>query len=437
MRDKEECCKTGKARRMVSMLTILALLVSVIPAINFIILPTAEAATATYNPDGYMLQGSTNHTAGSIINLTSNDQTYMTFTSYNITPTQHVIEVELNGSSDNTTTWSQLNWTVNSGWNISSVTVTMQLYNHTLGDYPISGDGYYNYTSSSTANTDETIDQTVILNSTDFRDISGNWTLKIKGVATTQFNLNLDWVELEASYNTPPTLSPIGDKTVSVGELLEFTVNATDIEGDSLTFSTSILPSGATFNITTQVFSWTPNETQTGTFNIHFEVSDGELTDSEDITITVTTMSDEIDELENYILSLPDEAFKNNPDSRKNALTNKLEAMKKQIENGATEGAKHKLLNDIRAKMDGNMNSDWVVDPDVQEELCSMIDAILASLTSDDNGKGQLKGNSGNGNDMFGFGEKNNGNGKGNSNGGVGKGNNGNQGNGNGKGKGK
>ena len=82
----------------------------------------------------------------------------------------------------------------------------------------------------------------------------------------------------------------IGDKPVNEGELLEFTISATDPDGDSLTYSASNLPSGASFDPSTQTFSWTP--AQAGTYaGIHFEVSDGELTDSEDMTITVSTVS--------------------------------------------------------------------------------------------------------------------------------------------------
>jgi hypothetical protein len=89
--------------------------------------------------------------------------------------------------------------------------------------------------------------------------------------------------------NQPPVLNAIGDKSVDEGELLTFTISATDPDGDSLTYSASNLPSGATFNSSTRTFSWTPDEAQTYP-NIHFEVSDGELTDSENITITVNNI---------------------------------------------------------------------------------------------------------------------------------------------------
>jgi len=88
--------------------------------------------------------------------------------------------------------------------------------------------------------------------------------------------------------NEAPVLSTIGDKSVNEGSLLEFTISAYDPDGDTLTYSASNLPSGASFDASSRTFSWTPTYDQAGTYtNVHFEVSDGHLTDSEDITITV------------------------------------------------------------------------------------------------------------------------------------------------------
>jgi hypothetical protein len=94
--------------------------------------------------------------------------------------------------------------------------------------------------------------------------------------------------------NRPPKLDPIGNKTVNVGELLEFTITGTDPDGDTLTYSTSNLPPGASFS--NQVFSWTPAYTQGGPYaDVCFEVSDGFLTDLKDITITVNLLQATID----------------------------------------------------------------------------------------------------------------------------------------------
>ena len=88
--------------------------------------------------------------------------------------------------------------------------------------------------------------------------------------------------------NCAPVLDPIGDKSVAAGQTLTFSISASDPDGDSLTYSASNLPSGANFNPSSKTFSWTPNHEQAGTYpNVHFEVTDGHLTDSEDISVTV------------------------------------------------------------------------------------------------------------------------------------------------------
>jgi hypothetical protein len=90
----------------------------------------------------------------------------------------------------------------------------------------------------------------------------------------------------------PPVLNYIGNKTVVEDSLLEFTITASDPDGDSLAYSASNLPAGAVFNSSTQVFSWTPDFDQEGTYpNIHFEVNDSELADYEDITIVVADVA--------------------------------------------------------------------------------------------------------------------------------------------------
>ena len=87
--------------------------------------------------------------------------------------------------------------------------------------------------------------------------------------------------------NNPPVLDSIGNKTVDENQLLTFTVSATDLDGDDLTYSASDLPQGANFDTTTQTFSWTPTFEQQGNYTVTFTVSDRWLEDSETITITV------------------------------------------------------------------------------------------------------------------------------------------------------
>jgi hypothetical protein len=92
-----------------------------------------------------------------------------------------------------------LNWTVNSAWTSGSVNVTLQLYNYTFGNYPTSGSGYIAYTSNSTPNTDENKTQTINVNPTDFRNATGYWKIKAKGIKAdaVPFNFKADLIELK------------------------------------------------------------------------------------------------------------------------------------------------------------------------------------------------------------------------------------------------
>ncbi len=102
---------------------------------------------------------------------------------------------------------------------------------------------------------------------------------------------NIDYEEITITVldvNLTPVLNPIGNKSVNEGSLLSFVIAGTDNDGDVLAYSAAHLPSGASFNTQTRTFSWTPSYTQAGTYSgVHFEVTDGKATDSEDITIVV------------------------------------------------------------------------------------------------------------------------------------------------------
>jgi hypothetical protein len=111
----------------------------------------------------------------------------------------------------------------------------------------------------------------------------------VTGIVLTALILGvLPAIAAEPQENFPATGLDYDSSIAKAGEPLTFTISATDLDNDSLIYSASNLPPGATFDQQTRTFSWTPGYDQAGIYpNIHFEVSDGELTDSEDITITV------------------------------------------------------------------------------------------------------------------------------------------------------
>lgn len=89
-------------------------------------------------------------------------------------------------------------------------------------------------------------------------------------------------------------LNPIGNKLVSVNELLTFEIIASDSDlGDALNYTTSDLPEGAAFHTTTvpPTFNWMPTAGQAGTYQVTFIVMDScGLLDLETIVITVTEL---------------------------------------------------------------------------------------------------------------------------------------------------
>ena len=94
--------------------------------------------------------------------------------------------------------------------------------------------------------------------------------------------------------NQTPTLNPIGNQMVNEGTELRFTLLASDpdLPGQALVFGASGLPTGATFNTATREFVWTPSDTQgPNTYDVTFSVTDGVVTTSETITITVNEVN--------------------------------------------------------------------------------------------------------------------------------------------------
>ncbi len=97
----------------------------------------------------------------------------------------------------------------------------------------------------------------------------------------------------DGSVNTAPQLNPIADQTVA--ELVELTFTASATDGDvppqPLSFSIGPLSvaKGMTIDATTGVFKWTPTSLRVGTHNVLLTVSDGELSDTDTVRITVTS----------------------------------------------------------------------------------------------------------------------------------------------------
>lgn len=85
----------------------------------------------------------------------------------------------------------------------------------------------------------------------------------------------------------PPELQAIGDRLVTRGYQLQFTVLANDPNGDPLTFGALGLPMGASFDPISQAFDYTPSVEDLGTYPVTFWVDDGFYRVEEMIQLTV------------------------------------------------------------------------------------------------------------------------------------------------------
>ena len=96
-----------------------------------------------------------------------------------------------------------------------------------------------------------------------------------------------------------------------------------------------------------------------------------------------TVASDYVEEVKGCIDGLPDSAFSKNADQRASALSSKLDAVAKMMDDGEYQDAIDKLEGDIIPKVDGvekGNESDWITDPDAQQALCEMLQALVDYL---------------------------------------------------------
>jgi PGF-pre-PGF domain-containing protein len=116
---------------------------------------------------------------------------------------------------------------------------------------------------------------------------SGNYYINFTAIA----NGLIDYENVSirvVNVNAPPQFNTISAQTVLVNEDLRFTLNATDIDNDNLTYSADSIPEGAEFNATNLLFNWTPIQNQTGNYYANFTVNDSQYSDYLNVSITVT-----------------------------------------------------------------------------------------------------------------------------------------------------
>jgi hypothetical protein len=115
-----------------------------------------------------------------------------------------------------------------------------------------------------------------------------------------------EWVS-----NAPPVIAPIQNREVNEGELLTFTVIATDPDVPPQTLSFSLInpPEGARIDSALGIFTWIPSEAQgPGAYSITVQVNDGNLPVNGVAAATFTVLVNEVnsppivDPIENRVI---------------------------------------------------------------------------------------------------------------------------------------
>jgi hypothetical protein len=87
----------------------------------------------------------------------------------------------------------------------------------------------------------------------------------------------------------PPHFEPVGDQFLKLNEIYELRLEATDEDGDMLSFKVvSAMPPDASFDAQNGLFRWTPKKADEGTqVRVTFSVSDGALADELEVRLIV------------------------------------------------------------------------------------------------------------------------------------------------------
>lgn len=151
-----------------------------------------------------------------------------------------------------------------------------------------------------------------------------------------------------AFVNGAPAFAAGGEtQTVDENRNLTFGVEATDPDGDPVTYSASGLPAGASFDPATRQFTWTPDYTQAGEYTVTFTASDGDksysLSSTKSVTISVrdVTVAEQLSGLKSAVAALGVNG------GLKIALTVKVDQASKLLAQGDQAGAIDLLSTDF------------------------------------------------------------------------------------------
>jgi hypothetical protein len=111
---------------------------------------------------------------------------------------QYTAQAEFAGTSDSIN-WQQLTWAVDSAVTAGTANYTLQLYNYTANQYPLSGDGYLSTALNTTGSLQN---QTITANPTNYRNSTTGWKLLVtaQNISAAQFDLKIDMVRFTSQF---------------------------------------------------------------------------------------------------------------------------------------------------------------------------------------------------------------------------------------------
>lgn len=228
---------------------------------------TSANGTVAKNPD------QATYTYGTNVTLTATPNTGYTFSNWSgdIASTLNPVTVSMTTNKN-----------IVANYAINTYTLTVNAANGTVVKSP--DQATYNYGS------------TVLLTATPAAGYTfSGWSGDASGTAnplsvTMSSNKNIT-ASFAANVAPTLTLSPAGPYAVDEGSALTITAVGNDVNvGDVLVYSYTSSPTitGATFNTSTGVFSWTPKVNEAGTYTLTFKVTDGKVTTPTQVVTTVT-----------------------------------------------------------------------------------------------------------------------------------------------------
>jgi len=163
---------------------------------------------------------------------------------------------------------------------------------------------------------------------------------------------------------------------------LNFTGNISDKGCDVLTYSWDF----GDGTIVTDSLTPTHIFSDPGFYTITLMVTDDDGDSGQDsITIEVVDELDALDDLGDYIQSLPDSNFSKIPNIFKKIMNLRIESIRSLLSDQKYRAATFNIRKNIKGKADGTQGGiskdDWIIDTDAQYHICMKIDDITSYIS--------------------------------------------------------